>query len=64
MVLFPYYLYQQPLAPFAVKFAIKDLLPWSEIKPSPRYGNHNFPSHYGPFQMGIGIVFIAIMPVL
>ena len=62
--LFPNNLYQYPFAPFAVKFTVEDLFPRAEIQFSAGNGNNHFTAHDGAFQMGIGIVFKTIVPVL
>ena len=63
-LLFPDDLNQDPFSAATVKFAIEDLFPRAEIEPAPGYRDHNLPSHYGPFQVPVGIVLADIVTVL
>ena len=64
LLLFTYYLYKSPLLSPTVKLSVEDLLPWSEIQPAVRDGDHYLPSHNLPFHVGIGIVFRIVVSVL
>ena len=50
--------------PFPVKFSVKNAFPGAKIKPSPRDSHDHLAPHEGAFQVGIGVVFRAVMPVL
>ena len=50
-------LHQHPLPPPAVKFAVKDLLPWAEIEPAIGDGDDYLATHDLPLQVGVGIIF-------
>ena len=62
--LLPNYFHQHPFSPTTIKFAIEDPLPCSEIEFSICNGHHHLAPHDLPFQMGIGIIFITVMPIL
>jgi hypothetical protein len=52
------------LVPLAVEFSVEDLLPGPEIEFAVRDGTDHFTPHYGPFQMGVGVVFKTVVLVL
>src|SRR5690349_12948829 len=56
-----YYFNKNTFWSVAVKFSIKDLLPWAKIKLAFCYGYYNLSSHYLPFKMSIGIIFSRIV---
>ena len=58
-------LHQHPLPPPAVKFAVKDLLPWAEIEPAIGDGDDYLATHDLPLEVGVGIVLArAVVEVL
>ena len=52
----PDHFHQRALFSPAVELSIEDLLPWAEIELPFRDGDHDFPAHHLPFQMGVGVV--------
>lgn len=62
--LLPNNLNQNSFSSHSVEFPIEDLFPGAEIKPTVRNGHNYFAPHDLSFQMGIGIVFVAVVPVL
>ena len=53
---------QYALWPTAIKFAVEDLFPGTEIEFTVGDGDHDFPSHDLPFVVSVGVVFAcAIM---
>ena len=55
---------QHTLSTPAVKLAIEDLLPWSEVEFAIGDGYNNFATHDLPFQMGVGVVFAGSVVVI
>src|SRR5690349_7892510 len=50
-------LHEHALASISVKFAVKDLLPRTEIELAVGDRDHDFASHNAALQVGIGVVF-------
>ena len=62
--LFPDDFDQNTLAAVAIKFAIKNLFPGSEIQPAAGNSHNHLSSHNLSFEMCIGIIFKPVMSVL
>jgi hypothetical protein len=58
------YFYQHPFAPASIEFAVKNLLPGTEIELAAGDRRHHLPSHDLPLHVGIGIVFANVMAIL
>jgi hypothetical protein len=56
--------YEHSLPSFTIELAIKDRFPRSEVKLAVCYCDDNLTSHDGSFQVGVGIVFVAVVFVL
>lgn len=55
---------QNTFAAFPIEFSIKDLFPRTEVEPSASHGDHDLPTHDGPFQVCVGVVLTSVVPVL
>ena len=64
MTLLPNDLYEQPFAPLAVELVVEDMLPRAEVERAIRYRHNDLPAHDLPFQMGVGVILIAVVAVL
>ena len=57
-------LHQHPFAPHPIEFAVENLLPRSEVEFAAGDGNYDFSSHYRSFQVGVGVVLVAVVAVV
>jgi hypothetical protein len=63
-MLFTDYLYEHPLSPLAVEFAVKDLFPRTEVQFAVRDRHHYFPAHDRALKVRVTVVFSgSVMPV-
>jgi hypothetical protein len=56
--------HQDPLSSFAVEFAVEDPFPWAKVERSVRDGDDDLATHDRAFEMGVGIIFESIVPIL
>ena len=56
--------YEYSLPAFTIELSIEDRFPGPEIKLAVCYRDNDLTSHDGSFQVGVGIVFIAVVFVL
>jgi hypothetical protein len=47
----------------SVEFAVENLFPWAKVEFAAGYGNNDFPPHYLPFQVGVGVYFAGVVAV-
>ena len=62
--LFTDYFDQYLFRPASVEFTVKDLFPGAEVQLASGDGHDYLAAHDLPFEMGIGIVFVAVMAIL
>src|SRR5262245_60341437 len=55
---------QHPLRAVAVELAVENLLPRPEVEFPLRDGDHNFPAHDLPLQVGVGVVLAGAVVVV
>lgn len=55
---------QKTLFSLAIKLIVENMFPRPKMQFSVRNGYDNFPSHYLPFEVSVGVIFVAVMAVL
>ena len=49
-------LHEHPLIPSTIEFTVEDLLPWAEVEPTFRDGDHNLSTHDLSLEVSVGVI--------
>ena len=49
-------LHEHPFIPSTIEFTVEDLLPWAEVEPTFRDGDHNLSTHDLALEVGVGVI--------